>query len=110
MKRTKRKRLEAAGWQIGAVGQLLELSRQEAELVELRLALARGLRRRREARHLTQARLAKLIGSSQSRVAKMEAADSTVAFDLLLRSLVATGATRRELARIIQRPTASSAA
>ena len=109
MKSTKTKKLEAAGWQIGTVGQLLGLSKQEAELVELRLALAKGLRQRREARKLTQARLAKLIGSSQSRVAKMEAADSTVAFDLLLRSLVATGATRRELARII-RPTSSSAA
>lgn len=110
MKSAKRKKLEASGWQIGSVGQLLRLSKQEAELVELRLALAKALRLRREARHLTQAHLAKLIGSSQSRVAKMEAADSTVAFDLLLRSLVATGATRRELAKIIQRPTASSAA
>ena len=110
MKATKRKKLEAAGWQVGAADQLLGLSKQEAELVELRLALARGLRLRREARHLTQARLAKLIGSSQSRVAKMEAADSTVALDLLLRSLVATGATRRELAKIIQRPTPPGAA
>jgi hypothetical protein len=110
MKSTKRKKLEAAGWRIGTATQLLGLSKQEAELVELRLALARGLRLRREAQRLTQASLAKLIGSSQSRVAKMEAADSTVAFDLLLRSLVATGATRRELARIIQRPTSNSAA
>ena len=105
MKTAKRKKLEAAGWQLGTASQLLGLSKQEAELVELRLALAQGLRLRREARHLTQARLAKLIGSSQSRVAKMEAADATVALDLLLRSLVATGATRRELARIIQRST-----
>jgi predicted XRE-type DNA-binding protein len=110
MKTAKRKKLEAAGWHIGTASQLLGLSKQEAELVELRLALAQGLRLRREARNLTQARLAKLIGSSQSRVAKMEAADSTVALDLLLRSLVATGATRRELARIIQRPTSPSAA
>ena len=110
MKSVKRKRLEAAGWQVGSASHLLGLSRQEAELVELRLALAKGLRMRREARKLTQARLAKLIGSSQSRVAKMEAADSSVAFDLLFRSLVATGATRRELARIIQRPVSPSAA
>ncbi len=110
MKSTKRKKLEAAGWQVGTTGQLLGLSKQEAELIELRLALAEGLRLRREACKLTQARLAKLIGSSQSRVAKMEAADSTVALDLLLRSLVATGATRRQLAKIIQRPTPTSAA
>ena len=77
MKTGKKKRLEAAGWQIGSASQLLGLSKQEAELVELRLALAKGLRLRREAQRLTQARLAKLIGSSQSRVAKMEAADSS---------------------------------
>jgi DNA-binding XRE family transcriptional regulator len=106
----KRKKLEATGWQIGTAGQLLGLSKQEAELVELKLALAHGLRLRRQARRLTQGRLAKLIGSSQSRVAKMEAADPTVTLDLLLRSLLATGATRRELAKIIQRPTRPSAA
>ena len=110
MKSAKKRKLEAAGWQIGNAGQLLGLSKQETELVELRLTLAQALRLRREARHLTQARLAKLIGSSQSRVAKMEAADSTVALDLLFRSLVATGATRRELARIIQRPMSPGAA
>ncbi len=110
MKKEKRKKLEAAGWKVGTASQLLGLSREEAELVELKLALAQGLRLRREARRLTQGRLAKLIGSSQSRVAKMEAADSTVTLDLLLRSLLATGATRRELAKIIQRPTRSGAA
>ena len=110
MKNEKRKKIEAAGWRVGTASQLLGLSKEEAELVELKLALAQGLRLRREARRLTQGRLAKLIGSSQSRVAKMEAADSTVTLDLLLRSLLATGATRRELAKIIQRPTGSSAA
>jgi hypothetical protein len=109
MKNEKRRKLEAAGWKVGTASQLLGLSKEEAELVELKLALAQGLRLRREARRLTQGRLAKLIGSSQSRVAKMEAADSTVTLDLLLRSLLATGATRRELAKIIQRPTRSSA-
>ena len=110
MKNEKRTKIEAAGWRVGTASQLLGLSKEEAELVELKLALAQGLRLRREARRLTQGRLAKLIGSSQSRVAKMEAADSTVTLDLLLRSLLATGATRRELAKIIQRPTGSSAA
>jgi len=110
MRNEKRKKLEAAGRRAGTASQLLGLSKQEAELVELKLALAQGLRLRREARRLTQGRLARLIGSSQSRVAKMEAADSTVTLDLLLRSLLATGATRRELAKIIQRPTRSSVA
>ena len=110
MKSAKRRKLEMAGWRVGTARELLGLSSEEAELVELRLALAQGLRSRRQARKLTQARLAKLIGSSQSRVAKMEAADSTVALDLLFRSLLATGATRRQIARIIQGSARSSAA
>jgi len=49
VKSEKRKKLEATGWQIGTAGQLLGLSKQEAELVELKLALAHGLRLRRQA-------------------------------------------------------------
>jgi hypothetical protein len=47
--------------------------------------------------------MARSIKSSQSRVAKMEAGDPTVSLDLLLRSLLALGASNRELAAIIAR-------
>ena len=50
---------------------------------------------------LSQSALAKLLNSSQSRVAKMEAGDPTVSLDLLVRALLATGTTPRELARTI---------
>jgi len=69
--------------------------------VELRLALSRGLRERRAKRKLSQEQLAELIGSSQSRVAKMEAGDPSVSLDLLVRALLALGDTPRELARVI---------
>jgi transcriptional regulator with XRE-family HTH domain len=51
---------------------------------------------------LTQTELARLLKSSQSRVAKIEAGDSSVSLDLLVRSLIALGATRRELAHVIE--------
>jgi transcriptional regulator with XRE-family HTH domain len=79
----------------------LALSDDEAQFVEIKLALARRLRELREKRNWTQADLAKRVGSSQSRVAKMEAADPTVSVDLLVRSLLAIGADRRELGRIV---------
>jgi DNA-binding XRE family transcriptional regulator len=104
MKRAKRARLEAAGWKVGNVQEFLGLSDEEMEFIELKLALARSLRSRRERRGLTQAQLAKLIESSQSRVAKMEAGDRSVSLDLLVRSLLAIGTTKRELARIIAAP------
>ena len=50
---------------------------------------------------MTQTELARRIKSSQSRVAKMEAADGSVSLDLLIRSLLALGATRKDLATAI---------
>jgi DNA-binding transcriptional regulator YiaG len=46
--------------------------RQEAALVEMKLALAQRLRAQRASRRLSQTAVARLLGSSQSRVAKME--------------------------------------
>jgi DNA-binding XRE family transcriptional regulator len=104
MKNAKRARLEAAGWRVGSAKEFLGLSDQEAAFVDLKLALARSLRTRRERKGLTQTQLAELIESSQSRVAKMEAGDRSVSLDLLVRSLFAMGTTKRELARIIAAP------
>jgi DNA-binding XRE family transcriptional regulator len=110
MKQAKRERLEAAGWRLGSAADFLGLSKEEAAFVEMKLALAESLRRRRQARRLTQTQLAKRIGSSQSRVAKMEAADPSVSIDLLIRSLLAMGASRAELAKIIAKRRARRAA
>jgi DNA-binding XRE family transcriptional regulator len=101
VKAEKRRQLERAGWRVGDARDFLALSDDEAQFVEIKLALARRLRQLREKRNWTQAELAKCVGSSQSRVAKMEAADPTVSVDLLVRSLLAIGADRRELGRIV---------
>jgi ribosome-binding protein aMBF1 (putative translation factor) len=102
MKRSKRERLEAAGWRAGTAAEFLGLSAEESAFVEMKLALADGVRRRRQAKRLTQVQLAERIGSSQSRVAKMETADRTVSIDLLVRTLLALGASRAEVARVIR--------
>jgi len=96
-----RKRLEAKGWKFGSAKDFLQLSDEEEAYIELRLKLADGLKARRVEQGLTQIQLAKAVQSSQSRVAKMEAGDPTVSLDLLVRSLLALGASGRELARII---------
>lgn len=101
MKAEKRQKLEAAGWRVGDARDFLALTPEESEFVEIKLALARRLRELREERNWTQAELAKMVGSSQSRVAKMEAADPTVSVDLLVRSLLAAGADRREVGRVV---------
>jgi DNA-binding XRE family transcriptional regulator len=101
MDAAKRKRLEAAGWSVGSAADFLELSPEEAAFVELKLRLSENLKQRRQSKKLSQAELAKKIKSSQSRVAKMEAGDPSVSLDLLVRALLAIGATRNDLARVL---------
>jgi predicted XRE-type DNA-binding protein len=101
MKAAKRSRLEAAGWRVGSAADFLGLDPEEAAFVELKVALSRSLRQWRNRQRLTQGELAKRLGSSQSRVAKMEAADPTVSVDLLLRSLFKLGAKPKDIARTI---------
>src|SRR5262245_65976387 len=101
MREDKKRRLEAKGWRVGTARDFLDLSPEEEAYVELRLRLAEGLKQRRVRRKLTQTELAKTVRSSQSRVAKMETGDPTVSLDLLIRSLLALGASRKDLAKLI---------
>ena len=101
MRKGKKTRLERAGWKVGSVQEFLGLSKAEEAPVELKLTLSRGLKERRARRNMTQAQLARLLKSSQSRVAKMEAGDPSVSIDLLIRSLLAMGATQKDLAQVI---------
>lgn len=103
MRESKRMRLEAAGWKVGSMKEFLGLTEQEREYIEVKLRLAASLHDKRKRRHMGQVELARLAGSSQSRIAKMEVADESVSLDLLIRSHIALGATARELGRIIAR-------
>ena len=96
-----KRRLERAGWAGGDAGDFLGLSDEERRFVEVKLALADGLRRRREQLGLTQTQAVKRFGSSQSRVAKMEPADQTVSIDLLLKSLFRLGVSPQGVVRLL---------
>lgn len=99
MKPKKRTKLENAGWRFGSASELLDLSPEEAAYIEMKLALSDALRNQRERQNLSQVELARRIASSQSRVAKMEAADPTVSLDLLVKSLLALGMSQKSVAR-----------
>ncbi len=94
-------RLKAKGWRSGSAAEFLGLSPQESYFIELKLKLSDDLKKRRATRNISQQQLAELIGSSQSRVAKMERGDASVSIDLLVRSLLAMGARPKDLARSI---------
>jgi DNA-binding XRE family transcriptional regulator len=99
VKPEKLRKLRAAGWKVGTAKEFLHLSSEEALLVELRLALTGAVKRSRQKRGLSQIDLAQRMGSSQSRVAKIEAGHPSVSLDLIVRALLATGASRQELRR-----------
>ena len=109
MHRTNRSRHEARGWRVGSAAEFLDLSAEEAALVETKVALSRILRERRTAKGLTQIALARRLRSSQSRIAKLEAADRSVSVDLLLRALFALGAKPRDIANALHRRKRSAA-
>jgi DNA-binding XRE family transcriptional regulator len=101
MEPSKRQKLEAAGWKVGTVAELLDLSYEEMEMIEIRLSLSKLLKQFRKKQELSQQKLAESINSSQSRVAKVEANDSSVSIDLLIKSLLSLGATREDIATAI---------
>jgi predicted XRE-type DNA-binding protein len=101
MKRTKQTTLATRAWTVGTVADFLALTPEEAAFVEIQLALSDALRAQRQKVQLSQAQVASKLASSQSRVAEMEAGDPSVNLDLLIRALLALGATKRAVARTI---------
>jgi len=101
VKQSKRQKLEQNGWRLGTASDFLGLSAEESAYIEMKLELSETLREEREKKNLSQVQLARLIASSQSRVAKMEAADSSVSMDLLVKSLLALGVARKKVARAL---------
>lgn len=101
MEDSKRKKLEANGWKVGTVSDFLNLTQAESEYIELKLLLSRNLQKKRVAQNITQVKLAKLLRSSQSRVAKMEAGDKSVSIDLILNSFFALGVTNKDIGKIL---------
>lgn len=103
-RKTRKQRLEDAGFEITSVQDFLDLSDEEISYIEMKLGLARALKSYRTTKlKMSQHQLADLIGSSQSRVAKMEAGDPSVTLDLLVRSMLSTGLKRPDIARALGR-------
>lgn len=63
----------------------------KSEYIDLKLALSKALAKHRKKNNLTQAQLAKMLKSSQSRIAKMEKGDPTVSM----------GANKKSIAKAI---------
>jgi len=91
----------STGYNIGTPSEFLRLTPEEAAYVEVKVRLAVSVHRRRVAMKLTPTELARRLESRQSRVAKMEAADESFSIDLLVRSLLALGASATSIRRML---------
>ncbi|MBD2774849.1 helix-turn-helix domain-containing protein [Iningainema tapete] len=78
----------------------IQLTPQEAALVEIKLALSHSLKERRQ-KLMTQNELAEKIHSGQLRIAKAENGDASVSIELLIRAMLACGATAQEIGIVI---------
>lgn len=101
MKKARQRKLKSRGWKSGSAAEFLNLTQEKAAYIELKLSLSESLKLHRKGKKISQVKLAKLIQSSQSRIAKMEAGDPSVSVDLLIKSLLALGVSRKDLAKTI---------
>jgi DNA-binding XRE family transcriptional regulator len=101
MNKEKQKKLEKNGWKFGSTKEFLNLSDKESAYLELKIKLSSNLRKLRKEQNITQIELAKILKSSQSSVAKIETGDPSVSLDLIIRSLLALGTSKKDNAKTI---------
>lgn len=101
MHASKRKKLEAAGYKVSDAVDFLDLTPEEAALIDLKVELASQLVALRKMAKMSQSALAQRIGSSQSRVAKMEACDTSVSMDLMFKTAFALGARQEKVGKMV---------
>jgi predicted XRE-type DNA-binding protein len=117
VKRAQKEEFERAGWKLGTASELLGMTEAEEALVEAKLQLGDAVRALRTHNQLSQAALAKRMGSSQPRVAKVENRDPEVSMDLLMKGVFAASPeARRDFQSLLKKwlrvatPTVKSAA
>lgn len=101
MKPSKLDELRELGYRVTGTQELLGLSDEEMALIGLKIALIETLKQTRRLKGITQQRLARLIHSSQSRVAMLERGRPDVSVDLICRGLLTLGVSRKGLGHAI---------
>ena len=101
MKKTKSEKLERAGYRLSDTQEFLGLSDQEMAVIDLKINLIQKLKEARKASGLTQKQLAKLMKSSQSRVAMLEGGSPDVSLELICKALFTLGISSKELGKTI---------
>lgn len=104
MRRRKLEALKADGWKIGTVQDFWDLSDEDIAFIEMKVALAKAVKETRAKARVSQTQLAARMRSSQPRVAKLEKGEASL--DLLVRALLAMGASPAQIGRRISKAAA----
>ena len=110
MDKHKRKKLEDSGFKVGSTSEFLQLTPEEEAYIDIRFELSELVKNRRKSLGWTQEQLARAIGSSQSRIARMEAPDPETSLDLILKALLKLGVTKQEIGNYLSRNQSSEIA
>ena len=101
MKKTKQEKFEKLGYKLTDTQKFLRLSDEEIAVIDLKINLIQKLREVRRSAGVTQRQLAKLMKSSQSRVAMLESGSSDASLELICKALFTLGLSPKELGKTI---------
>jgi len=96
-----RKQLEDKGFRVGSAADFLELTPEEEAYIDIRLDFSSLVKSQRAKRGWTQEQLARAIGSSQSRIAKLEGGDPGISLDLMIKSLLRLGTSKEQIGKLL---------
>lgn len=102
MDKNKRKQLEEKGFRVGSAADFLELTPEEEAYIEIRLDISNLVKTQRAKRGWTQEQLARAIGSSQSRIAKLEGSDPGISLDLMFKALLRLGTSKEQIGKRLE--------
>lgn len=102
MEKKKRKKLEEKGYRVGSAADFLELTPEEEAYIDIRLDISNLVKAQRANRGWTQEQLARAIGSSQSRIAKLEGGDPGISLDLMIKALLRLGTSKKQIGKLLE--------
>lgn len=102
MEKKKRKQLEEKGFRVGSAAEFLELTPEEEAYIDIRLDISRLVKSQRTKNGWTQEQLARAIGSSQSRIAKLESGDPGISMDLMIKALLQLGTSKKQIGKLLE--------